>query len=165
MQSTISDKRNDSLLPLIEKIQSEDTKHYVNTRVLPQMQYYSHSSKKHKSHYRYWMIVSMALSTLLPVLSVLSDGSLFTRVLIAAVASAISGVNAYLSFENSRDLWKNYRTIRESLLSTLYLYLNNAGMFRLIASQDEKDALLVETCEKEISQESTKWIEMFQNTT
>ena len=158
MENTTMVERDSPLQPLIEKITSENTKHYINSRILPQMKYYSTASRKCKKQYRRWMVASIIFAALVPVVSVFADGSVITKIIIAALGSAVTAINAYLALENSKDLWCTYRYSRETLLSTLYCYLNNAGVFAQMDMQEAKDSLLIEICEKEMMKETGNWI-------
>ncbi len=150
--------RNESLQPLIDQVKSEKTKHYINTRIIPQMQFYSSRSRKCKKQYKSWMILSIILGALIPVASVLADGGIIMKVTIAVLGAAVTAINTYLGLEKSKDLWYSYRHSREILISILYCYLNNAGMFAHLDSQESKDALLIETCEKEMTKETGNWV-------
>lgn len=46
------------------------------------------------------------------------------------------------------------------LLQILYCYFNNAGVFSKDMQQDEKDTLLVNICEEEITGETGEWIKL-----
>lgn len=149
--------REEPLKLLINQVHSETTKHYIVTRLLPQMTYYSNTSRKYKKRYTRWMIAAIILGAMIPVLSVLTDGTPQMKVILSALGSAVTAINAYLALENSKDLWRSYRQEREILLSTLYCYFNNAGMFTHLNSQEEKDTLLIEICEKEMTKEVGNW--------
>lgn len=158
MQTIMNDDRNGHLEPLIGQLKSKNIKHYINTRIIPQMQYYSNLSKKYKKQYRRWMILSIIIGAAIPIASVLADGGIIIKIIIAAFGSGITAINAYLTLENSKDLWYSYRHSREILLSTLYCYLNDSEVFAHLESQEKKDALLVEMCEKEITKENSNWV-------
>ena len=150
-------RREEPLKLLIDQVHSETTKHYIVTRLLPQMTYYSNTSKKHKKRYTRWMIMAIILGAMIPILSVLTDGTTQMKVILSALGSAVTAINAYLALENSKDLWRSYRQEREILLSTLYCYFNNASLFAHLNSQEEKDILLIEICEKEMTKEIRNW--------
>ena len=127
------------------------------------MTYYSNTSRKYKKRYTRWMIAAIILGAMIPVLSVLTDGTAWMRVILSALGSAVTAINAYLALENSKDLWRSYRQEREILLSTLYCYFNNAGLFTHLNSQEEKDTLLIEICEKEMTKEVGNWTAIFKS--
>lgn len=157
MKRNENQDRDNPLLPLIDQVESDKTRHYIVNRLMPQMSYYRNASGKCKKRYLRWMIAAIIVGAVIPVLSVIADGSIFMKLVLSALGSAVTAINAYLALENAKDLWHNYRQEREILLSTLYCYLNNAGMFAHLESQELKDALLIETCEKEMTKEVGNW--------
>lgn len=163
MENNINTHRDDILQPLIDQVASDKTKYYILNRIMPQMVYYKNASRKCKKRYTCWMIVAIIIGAAIPVLSVIADGGTLMKLILAALGSGVTAINAYLSLENSKDLWRNYRQEREILLSTLYCYFYNAGTFAHLESQEAKDALLIETCEREMSKEVGNWTTMLQS--
>jgi len=158
MQTIVNDDRNSSLEILIERLNDEQIKHYIYTRVIPQMEYYSNTSKKYKKQYKRWMVASIIISAVVPVVSALADGGVVMKVVIGGCGSAVTAINAYLAVENSKDLWYSNRQSRETLVSTLYYYLNDAGVFSNLDPQRKKDTLLIDLCEQEMAKETRNWV-------
>lgn len=154
----IINMREELLAGLIEQVQNNRTKDYIKNRILPQMKWYSDKSKENQKRYYFWMSFSIFIGALIPVFSIFADGAICVKVLIAALSSAVTASNAYLSLHNFKDLWMIYRNTRETLLRTLYCYFNNAGIFSQNISQDEKDILLIDSCEEKISYETNIWV-------
>lgn len=152
-------QRNDELNPWIEKISDENLKHYVQNRVLTQMQFYSDKSQKCKTSYFRWMNASIFISFLIPIASVFSDGSIIMKAVIVAMGAAIAGITSYLSIHNYKDLWANYRSIREQTYTVLLYYFTSSGAF-LNKQTEEKDQLLIEVCEKIFKSENQTWREI-----
>ena len=144
----------------LEDIENERTKRYIQERIIRQMDWYRTKCNAYKVKYQRWMTVSIILSSVIPVASIFANGGIAAKVLIAALGAAVTGINAYLSFRNYKNLWNTYRTNRELLLSTLYSYFNNAGIFGLETDQDKRDAMLIDVCEKSFQQEVTDWREI-----
>lgn len=169
IQNVIKNMRDKVLVDMILSVKNEDTKRYILSRVIPQMDYYSKSSRKNKAEYIRYMTISIVLGALIPVLSVLiptdfSDtgiarpGLLWTiKVLIAALGAGVTALNAYMSLHNFKDLWTTYRNTREALLRTLYAYFNNTDRFAKQRTQEERDALLIKLCEDELARENGSW--------
>lgn len=153
----IENTRDLPLKDLVAQVQNANIKNYISNRILPQLNWYSNKSKKNKKQYYFWMTVSIILGAVIPVVSILADGKTWVKVVIAALGASVTAINTFISLHNFRDLWITYRKNREILLRTLYCYFNNAGIFSQSITQQEKDILLVNICEEEISCEINGW--------
>ena len=149
--------RDKVLQSWIDEMPDGSAKHYLESRVLPQMKWYAEKSRTYKNRYQILMSVAIALGALIPVFSVFSGGGNFMKAWIALLGSAVTAVNALLSLHNYKDLWLTYRNAREDLLRTLYYYFNNAGVFEGDDPQEKKDTLLVKACEDRMGQENGGW--------
>ena len=85
-----SNVRNVALMDLVGQIQNENTKNYVIGRIMPQMEWYSSKGGECKKKYYRWMASSILLGALIPVVSVFADGAVWTKVLLAALGSAVT---------------------------------------------------------------------------
>ena len=141
----------------IEDMENEKTKRYLKERVMRQLDWYHNKSNAYKTKYQRWMTASIVLSGSIPVASVLADGGIGIKVFIAILGAGVTSINAFLSLQNYKDLWNIYRTNRELIISTLYLYFNNVGIFGKEMDQDGRDAMLINMCEKYIGQEVSIW--------
>ena len=159
-ENTVS-SRNRSISELAKEIPNAQTKDYVENRLLPQMSWYSAKSRACKKQYQALMSFSIVLGAMIPVTSLLLKGPLWVQILIASLGAAVTAVNAYLSLNNSKDLWLTYRNTREILLRTLYFYFNNAEKFSGVTGE-EKDELLIEVCEAEMARENGTWRSMME---
>ena len=147
---------------MISQIQNENAKKYINNRILPQIKWYSLKSNKNKHKYYFWMTISIILGTLVSVVSVFANGSIWIKMIIAILGASVTASNAYISLHSFKDLWIVYRKTHETLTRTLYCYFNNAGIYSQCSTQNQKDQLLVNVCEEEISQESDGWSTILQ---
>lgn len=150
--------RDTALADMVSQIQNEKIRNYINGRIIPQMKWYSSNSREYKRKYHRCMTVSILLGAFIPVVSVFADGSTEMKVVLAFLGASVTAINAYLSLHNYKDLWLEYRTTRERLLRILYCYFNDAGIFTQKNSQAEKDILLVNVCEEELSSEHDGWM-------
>ena len=139
--------RDAPLSQLTEEIEDTRTRDYVKNRLLPQMAWFNKKSREYKSQYYALTSASIMMGVMIPVMSILLEGSALPRILIAFLGASITGVNAYLSINHSRDLWLTYSNTRETLLQTLYLYFNDAGVYSSSMGQKDKDKLLIDICE------------------
>ncbi len=145
------------LKDLIAQVQNANTKNYISNRILSQLNWYENNSKKNKKQYYFWMTVSIIMGAVIPIVSILANGKTWMKVVIAALGASVTAINSFIILHNFRDLWIIYRKNREILLQTLYCYFNNAGIFSQNITQQEKDILLVNICEDEISKEINGW--------
>lgn len=160
--------RNSELDALIDEIKSPRTKKYVTHRLKPQMDWYSKKSRENKELYIYWTSITIILSALIPLLSVSAireqNVLQYLPVWTAILGSMVTTINAFLALHNYKELWLTYRSVRESLLRTLYFYLTDTEMFKN-KSQPQQDALLVEICEMEMARENGAWLSLKETAT
>lgn len=142
---------------MISQVQNENTKKYISNRILPQIKWYSLQSAEKKHKYYFWMTVSIILGVAISSISVLANGSALIKLVIAILGAAVTASNAYISLHSFKDLWIVYRKTHETLTRTVYCYFNNAGIFSQCSTQNQKDELLVNVCEEELSKESGDW--------
>lgn len=152
-----SSERHEIFKIWIEGVTNKNTKQYIQERVIKQMDWYHTKSSIYKIKYQRWMTVSIIFSGIIPVASVFADGGIIVKVLISALGASVTGINAYLNLKNYKDLWNIYRSNRELLLRTLYLYFNGVGVFEKQKDQDSRDAMLIDMCENYFMQESNSW--------
>ena len=150
--------RNRELEYFVSRVSNPDTRHYIQSRVVNEMEYYRTTCAKYKAQYLRFMTASIILGALIPVASIASDSATFMKFVIAALGSSVTAINAYLGLNNFRDLWFTYRDTRNTLLRTLYYYFNNTSSFEKISSQEEKDKQLIQMCEKILANENSAWI-------
>ncbi|EOS25916.1 hypothetical protein C806_01455 [Lachnospiraceae bacterium 3-1] len=147
---------------MISQVENENTKKYINNRIMPQVKWYSSKSTQNKHRYYFWMTISLILGIMVSVISVFANGSIWTKMIIAILGAAVTATNAYISLHNFKDLWIVYRKTHGVLTRTLYHYFNNAGIYSQYSTQNQKDVLLVNICEEEISKESDGWYTILQ---
>ena len=85
---------------LLAQVKNENTRDFIENRLIPQMKWYSAKSAEYKKRYQICMTAAIALGALIPVVSVLANGSTFIKVLIALLGAGVTAVNAYLSMQN-----------------------------------------------------------------
>lgn len=157
MNSQNLSERDEVFLKWINEIPNEKTRWYIQERIIKQMDWYRTKSAAYKTQYLRWTTGSIIISGIIPIASVVADGGFFVKILIAALGAAVTGISAYLNLHNYKDLWGKYRFNREWLLSTLYLYFNQVGVFGKDLSQESRDLMLIQMCEKCFQQEVSDW--------
>ena len=141
---------------LIEQVEDYGTKDYIKNRVVPSMQYYSDMSRRYKKQYLRLMTATVLLGALVPVCVVFSDSTNSMKALLISLSVGATAINLYLSLNNSKDLWKVYRSTREALESTLYFYFNHVGVFS-DERETERNHTLIKQCESELARENNAW--------
>lgn len=127
---------------------------YIKDRLKPQIEYYSKTSKRLQREYYILSIISTIILAVIPILTLLSDFSELYKYLIAgssAVASVLSGI---LLLRKTKDNWLEYRATSEALKAELEEYRYSAGAYK---GREDKNILLVETCEKIMQAEHSEW--------
>ena len=150
-------ERNERLEKWIKMIKNENTRNYIEFRIIPQIEYYSKSSRNNKKKYLRCKTVIIVFAGLIPIATLFSEYGVLAKVIIAALSTTVSVITAYLELRNYHVLWMSYRTKREQLLTVLMYYFTNAGIFATISDQKQKDALLVNICEQYMSEEHLFW--------
>lgn len=134
-------------------------KEYVLSRLVPQMFYYGTESLKHKRNYMRWTISSLAITGIIPVVSMFTDRNELVSVGIALLSSLVTFLNAYLLTTNSKNTWILYRETRERLFNKFYEFY---GEFTVLSENpDECNKLckaLIEDCEKIMMTQMDDWI-------
>lgn len=150
-------ERNADLKRWLETVKDENTRKYIEIRVIPQMDYYSQSSRKNKKQYLSFKKLAIIFGALIPVATLFSDYGIFGKFVIVIFGTSVSAITAYLELRNYDKLWSSYRAKREQLLGVLMYYFTNAGVFATITDQKQKGILLVEICEQCMSEEHQFW--------
>lgn len=149
--------RNDGLEYWVKNIKSEGIQNYIRCRIIPQMEWYSSKSRYCASRYRTLMTVSIIVSSIIPVVSIFADGTVYIKVIIALLGAVVTAISALISLQNYNELAVQYRNMREILLNVLYMYFNNRGEFALEQDQEARDGKFVDICEGYIMQEIASW--------
>ena len=155
-------ERDKILAELIGNVDYDKTKAYLLSRIFPQITWYNDKSVENKKKHLFWMTVSIILGALIPVASVFSSAPLPFKILIAALGTSVTAVNAYMSLNSYKDLWLSYRATSEDLQRTMYAFFAGTDFFSG-KSPEEKNACLVEACEARLSHESSRWIGLWQS--
>jgi hypothetical protein len=145
-------------MPFVEKIEDPAIKNYIRDRVLGQICWYDEKASINQRSYRISMVISIALSAVIPVLTLLLELPFGFAIKIAitslsAGVTVISAVNALYKF---RELWVQYRSNCEVLISILYRYFSKIGEFEHIKTE-QANKLLAEICEDYFAREYQIW--------
>lgn len=153
-------QRNSELSNWIKTIGDENTRTYIEIRLIPQMDYYSRASRKFKKKYMCCKTMIIIFGALIPVAALFADYGILAKAVIAALGASVSAITAYIEVQNYHALWSSYRLKREQLLSIMMYYFTDTGIFSGITDSKQKDILLIESCEQYLAEEHWAWREI-----
>ena len=146
----------------LERITDEEEKSYLETRVMPQMAYYSRSSQQAKKRYQLFALLSIIFNGVIPVLMLLTelgDIDIWVRIATAALSAAAGILTAISGMKNYRELWIQYRVSLEELkllVDRRFLQVGELGdqdpKVRRVALESQFEAI--------ISPEHSQWRDM-----
>ena len=142
----------------LDFIKNDEIKAYVQRRLIEQSEWYADKSKVAKKIFIPCSLAVLILNGLVTVLSVVANVHVIFQVLIALCGAVGVVINGYLMLDSTQRKWINYRDKRESLISLLEQYRMRIGLFEEIDDQNERDDLLVKTCEKLLASEVASWV-------
>lgn len=145
----------------LNKIDRNDLKSYIEERIIKQIDWYDKKSNVNQKWYKTWMIISIILSGLIPVLTLMIDGdsTLNYKIAVTGFSSAVTAISSILTLYNFRELWVEYRANCEILKSILHRFFNKSGEFANKTSQDIHN-LLINSCEEYMTKEFNRWREI-----
>ncbi len=130
-------------------------KHYIENRLLCQLNWYDQKSKRNKCCATMVLVFSIAASALIPFITLTLDMDILIYKLAVTAfgwgVTAVSSINAFCRF---REMWIQYRTQCELLKSALHRFFTGCGEFK---NSPEPLKLLVELCEKYMMKETSTW--------
>jgi hypothetical protein len=107
---------------------------YINNRVLPQINWYDRHSVKYRKNYRFYMLISIIISALIPVLTYLTNTSndninYIMKLLIIIAGGATAVITSIISLNKYNELGVQYRVNCEMLKSALHRFITNSDEF------------------------------------
>lgn len=120
---------------------------YITSRLEPQILYYEKRSALFRREHNVLSILILFLMASIPFLTLLLEFASGVRFAIAAAGIVAAVLFGILYFHNARERWRRYDGFVQSLRYEKETYLYNAGSYQSLHTQQEKDALFVETCE------------------
>jgi len=143
----------------IPNIKNQNIKLYITNRVLRQIDWYDQKSNHNQKFYKIFMITSIILSAIIPILTLLLDNShnTFIKIIIITISSTITSISAISTLYNYKDFWIQYRTNCELLKSILFRYFTQSGEYKNIDEQTSYE-MLVMSCEEYMTKEFQTWL-------
>jgi len=139
----------------LASIEDNYTKNYIEQRLLGQAEWYDKKSTHFQNQFKYLTIISLFLSSAVPVMSLFKTTTKI-KIAIASASSLVTVITGVLSLYKSKELWLQYRNSCESLKSILHQYFMNSGIFNC-ENENIKNTLLIEKCESIIASDVNNW--------
>lgn len=134
------------------RMEESNAKDYILAHVLDQIDWFDRKSIVKQRIYKTTMIISIIMSSLIPVITLIADipGNLEYKIAITALGSCITALSAVNSFCKFRELWIQYRVQCETLKSILHMFFASCG-------DGTPYAELVASCEEYMKKETESW--------
>ena len=125
-------------------------------RLTDQIEWYCEKSRRNQKMFKLLKLVTIISASVIPVLTTINEGYC-TRVaaglgVLIAILEAVQQLNLY------QGNWSNYRATSEVLKHEKYLYLAQAGIYKIA---EGRATLLAERLETLIAQEESKWMNLY----
>lgn len=140
------------------KMENGNIKTYIEERVIGQIKWYDQKSSKNQFWYRLFMIISIIISGLIPILTLMLDlpFGFIIKIIISALSSTVTAISTITALYNYRELWVQYRTNCEVLKSILHSFFMKNGEFANVEGDDVYN-ILTTSCENYITKEFRAW--------
>ncbi len=151
----------DEYTEYLKHLPYDKIKNYIEKRVINQIIWYDKKSIIKQNKYKYLMVTTFILNTLIPILTIffasiiLNDN--ISKFVVTALSATSSAILSVLSFFNYHDLWVQYRTNCEILKSILHRYFTGTGEFVSGSDEDNFNTLVV-LCEDYLTKEFGNWV-------
>jgi hypothetical protein len=134
-----------------------NAKSYIAGRVLEQITWFDSKSMSKQRLYKATMIISVIMSSLIPVITLLSDipGNLLYKVIITALGSGVTALSAVGALCKFKELWIQYRMQCEMLRCILHRFFAECSEFG--GSSPSPYTRLVDKCEDYMKKETESW--------
>jgi Protein of unknown function (DUF4231) len=131
-------------------------KNYEDGRLEQQLKWHSRKAAANKFRYRLCQIIIMIISAVIPLVNLLTNLDIETRIVSSLLGAVILVVTGISQLEKYHENWIIYRTTQELLKKEKYFFENDVAEY---ANLDEKAKrkLLVERVENLVSSETNKY--------
>lgn len=146
--------------PYLDSCESFE-KTYIKQRLINQIIWYDNSAIKKQEKYKHLTIISIILTSIIPVLSLFTGYKygIIATVLITLFSATSSVILSIVNFCEYHKLWVEYRSTCEILKSILHRYFMKSNEFN---SSDKKANLdlLISSCEEYMTKEFQTWTQL-----
>lgn len=126
---------------------------YIEKRVEEQAEWHSKKATKYKKLYYSFMITSIVVSAMIPVVSLLVDYCSYLNIVVALMGAIVSIISGIVSLTQYYSNWMKYRITSEQLKRNLYLYETKMKPF----NEENRFEILVEITENIIMENNDTW--------
>lgn len=127
---------------------------YFEERLEHQINWYDSKSIKTQKKYKFFKVITIIISALIPILSFSTFPGQTTKFLVGSLGALIAISEGVISLNKYGENWIRYRSICETLKQEKYMYLNKAGVY---SDENSDFSFFVERIETIISQENVNW--------
>ncbi len=130
----------------LNNMKDKNMKNYIKYRIINQINRFEVMGRRCKNIYQRLMFASIIISSIIPVLSIFADGSVYMKTVIAVLGSVVTVIGSYITLHNYKELWVEYFSTKKILQNVLYMYFNCRGEFN-IQDEQERNGRLIDICE------------------
>ncbi|MCB2213375.1 DUF4231 domain-containing protein [bacterium] len=132
---------------------------YIKSRVDDQIDWYNRKSTQFKRLFIWFQVIVIVSSSSIPVINIYGEHP--EAVLIVSILGALIAIlSSMISLLSFREHWVEYRTVCETLKHEKLLYQTRTDPYD---NGEARFNLFVQNVETLISQEHTKWRQLFSN--
>lgn len=132
-----------------------DVKEYIETRVDPQIKWYSSKSKHCQKMYKRFQVTEIVLASFIPLLSAYSEKCWIIAFVVGVFGAIIAIIESVTKLYKYHENWIQYRTTCELLKYQKHLFLTNSYPYN--DSDETKENIFVKNIENIISSENNQW--------
>lgn len=136
-------------------------KTYIEQRLINQIIWYDNSAIKKQNKYKRLTIVSIILTSIIPILSIFTGYKcgVIATVLITVCSTSSATILSVINLCEYHKLWIEYRSTCEILKSILHRYFMRADEFSFSDDKANLD-LLISSCEEYMTKEFQTWTQL-----
>ena len=125
---------------------------YIETRLEPQMKYYSNKCASLQKEYYRLSIVSIVVNAIIPIFTIATDSCFFVKYIIAGLSAVATITSSILLLRKTKDTWVEYRSTYEQLKREKIMFETGVGDY---LSQDKERFII--NCENIMHNEHSVW--------
>jgi uncharacterized membrane protein len=132
---------------------------YIETRLKPQMDYYSNKCSSLQKEYYRLSLVSIVVNAIIPIFTMATDSFFLVKYIIAALSAVATITSSILLLRKTKDTWVEYRSTYEQLKREKIMFEMGVGEY---SSQDEDRFIM--NCENIMNNEHSAWSQRMKET-
>lgn len=125
---------------------------YIETRLKPQMDYYSNKCSSLQKEYYRLSLVSIVVNAIIPIFTIATDSFFLVKYIIAVLSAVATITSSILLLRKTKDTWVEYRSTYEQLKREKIMFEMGVGEY----SSQDKDRFII-NCENIMNNEHSAW--------